>query len=616
MVAVDEKLIWGPSRKNLYKLAGSFGRQLCCEFLTDPLGGVCASLAPRRRPKLQRHIHAFYFLTTPWRRKRTIARALTAPCAARYRRLRTNNNFVPWGLCGENRILDGVDQSGNTLKYDAWNRLISVTNSSGQVLAQYTYNALSQRVTETYPVAAPGIPANTVKNPGAAAQPRHPASAGFRGIDKSPAQSAACAAPLNLCYSTSGQVLEERFNGTSNADTEYQYVWSAAYANAMVLRDWVINGVVQTGNRKYTVWDANYNVTALIGHVNNDANQPWAVVQRYVYSPYGSAQVFDANFVSTPDAFNWQYMYQGGRFDTATGLYHFGARNYSPSLGIWISQDPLQYVNCADTYQMEMSGPVGAVDPFGHSSLSAGIPLPMGSPVGPSAPPAQITTTDFNGAVQVTNIDGQGDVSTQALTYQDGQWLPPPPASAQAALALTLSVVTDAPWAIGQALDEVKAQVFHWVNKAGEASPFTAAVTTPPELPVSGAFGIGAGDGFNTSVSVNVGGVSETASQDVGGGNITYTTSINAGPVSGDNTGTVMVTVPTEYGFGIGVGANVPMLFNDILSILNAINSSEGSSSGSASVGQCPDYDQYFLYAHQNYPYVSPPSTDPLTPVP
>ena len=68
---------------------------------------------------------------------------------------------------------------------------------------------------------------------------------------------------------------------------------------------------------------------------------------------------------------NWQYMYQGGRFDTATGLYHFGARNYSPSLGIWISQDPLQYVNGADTYQMEMSGPVGAVDPSGMGAASS-----------------------------------------------------------------------------------------------------------------------------------------------------------------------------------------------------------------------------------------------------
>ena len=273
-----------------------------------------------------------------------------------------------------------TDQNGNTLKYDAWNRLISVTNSSGQVLAEYTYNALSQRVTETYPVAAPGIPADTVKNPGAAAQPRHPASAGFRGIDKSPAQSAAGAAPLNLYYSTGGQILEERWDGTAASNTQYQYVWSATYVNAMVLRDTFTAGAIQPDLRIYTTNDANYNpdslllaasgfrppwlnVTALVTY--NAATRTWGVSERFVYSPYGSVEFLDASFTSIPDAFNWQYMYQGGRFDTATGLYHFGARNYSPSLGVWVSQDPAQYINGADAYQFVESSPVARTDPKG-----------------------------------------------------------------------------------------------------------------------------------------------------------------------------------------------------------------------------------------------------------
>ena len=73
--------------------------------------------------------------------------------ATQYRGVQSNNIFVSWGLCGEHRSLDSqgnpdsllhatsgfrhpclnltTDQNGNTLKYDAWNRLISVTNSSG-----------------------------------------------------------------------------------------------------------------------------------------------------------------------------------------------------------------------------------------------------------------------------------------------------------------------------------------------------------------------------------------------------------------------------------------------------------------------------------------------------
>jgi RHS repeat-associated protein len=40
-------------------------------------------------------------------------------------------------------------------------------------------------------------------------------------------------------------------------------------------------------------------------------------------------------------------------------------RNYSPSIGRSISQDPLQYINGANTYQFVMSNPVGNVDPSG-----------------------------------------------------------------------------------------------------------------------------------------------------------------------------------------------------------------------------------------------------------
>ena len=59
----------------------------------------------------------------------------------------------------------------------------------------------------------------------------------------------------------------------------------------------------------------------------------------------------------------------GMTLDAVTGLYYARNRNYSPSLGVWISQDPADYINGANTYQMEMSGPVGSVDPLGLDSL-------------------------------------------------------------------------------------------------------------------------------------------------------------------------------------------------------------------------------------------------------
>ena len=226
-----------------------------------------------------------------------------------------------------NYSLMTADQNGNTLKYDAWNRLVSVTNSSGQVVAEYTYDATSRLVTEVYPQTS------TTKN---------------------------------LYYSTGWQVLEERDNGTAASDVKYQYMWSAAYTDAMVLRDTFSGGVLQANSRIYATHDADWNVTSLIGY--NATTQSWGVVERFVYDSYGQVTVLSPSWTSQSDAFNWQYLHQGLSLDSTVNLYYNRARWYSAALGRFISQDPAGYVNGANTYQSEMSGPVGALDPLGLAS--------------------------------------------------------------------------------------------------------------------------------------------------------------------------------------------------------------------------------------------------------
>ena len=54
-------------------------------------------------------------------------------------------------------------------------------------------------------------------------------------------------------------------------------------------------------------------------------------------------------------------------------------RNYSPSLGRWINQDPAGYINGANTYQFVESNPANAVDPWG---LVQFVIEPIGSSVG------------------------------------------------------------------------------------------------------------------------------------------------------------------------------------------------------------------------------------------
>ena len=64
-------------------------------------------------------------------------------------------------------------------------------------------------------------------------------------------------------------------------------------------------------------------------------------------------------------------LYQGMALDPVIGLYYERARWYSPSLGTWISQDPSQYIDGANTYQFVESSPVGNLDPNGAALVGA-----------------------------------------------------------------------------------------------------------------------------------------------------------------------------------------------------------------------------------------------------
>jgi len=92
------------------------------------------------------------------------------------------------------------------------------------------------------------------------------------------------------------------------------------------------------------------------------------VVERYVYDPFGSVTVLDADWTErSGSAFAWVYLHQGGRFDTTSGLYHFRHRDYSPTLGRWTSLDPLRYeAGDVNLYRVVFNAPTNFTDPSGQ----------------------------------------------------------------------------------------------------------------------------------------------------------------------------------------------------------------------------------------------------------
>ena len=119
--------------------------------------------------------------------------------------------------------------------------------------------------------------------------------------------------------------------------------------------------------RLYVQQDANFNVTAV-------TDSAGTVLERYIYEPYGSFTVLDADWAIDADGLsdNGQtHLHQGGRYDAVSGTYHFRNRDFSPSLGRWVQQDPMGYVDGMSLYEYVRSGPVTAVDPHGLSTLPA-----------------------------------------------------------------------------------------------------------------------------------------------------------------------------------------------------------------------------------------------------
>ena len=214
-----------------------------------------------------------------------------------------------------------TDETGRQLAYDAWNRLVTVKDSGGATLVAYAYDGLGRRITETKD-----------------------------------------GTTTDLAYSADWQVLQESVGGVATA----RYVWSPVYVDALVLRDRDTDADGMLDERLWVQQDANWNVTALVDGTG-------AVVERFVYDPYGSATALVADWTARGSSdYNWVYLHQGGRYDSASGLYSFRNRDYSPTLGRWTKPDPLGFAAGDNNWRRAYgNGPIDAIDPSGLEKRNA-----------------------------------------------------------------------------------------------------------------------------------------------------------------------------------------------------------------------------------------------------
>jgi RHS repeat-associated protein len=156
-------------------------------------------------------------------------------------------------------------------------------------------------------------------------------------------------------FSTDWQLLETKLG----SNTVTRNVWSPVYVDGLVLRDRDTDANGTLDERLYALQDANWNTTALV-------NAGGTVQERYTYTPFGQVTFRNGSGSTlSASAKDWVFLHQGGE-RIAAGDYEFRNRVYSPSLGRWLSNDPLGFdARDQNWYRAIGNNPGNGNDPSG-----------------------------------------------------------------------------------------------------------------------------------------------------------------------------------------------------------------------------------------------------------
>ncbi|MEM9913874.1 MAG: RHS repeat-associated core domain-containing protein [Planctomycetota bacterium] len=229
-----------------------------------------------------------------------------------------------------------TDEDGNTYLWDFDNRLKEVRNSSGDLLASHTYDALGRRVTKTKPGSLPGDPDVTT---------------------------------AYVCLtddSGMGQMLTEYEDNT----LKRLYTYGTYIDEPITLTrfDASLPGGEET---LYYHLDRQYNVIALTDTTSGGG----VAVERYVYTPYGDRRILapDSVTVRQTSAVGNPLGHQGLYHDEETDLVYNRARYRDSELGRWINRDAQEYVDSFSLYTYVMNNPLIRLDPTGNQYIPGGV---------------------------------------------------------------------------------------------------------------------------------------------------------------------------------------------------------------------------------------------------
>ena len=200
-----------------------------------------------------------------------------------------------------------------TLTWDAWNRLITCTDGT---TTTNRYDVLARRIRKS-------ITGGEVRD---------------------------------YYYDKQWRSIEERLSGTFSGPDKTRHLWSPFDRWALIRRQRETSGTLT--DTHFCLKDY-LDPTALI-------TPAAAVVERFSYDAFGLLRFMNAAFITqSSSSYTWTFLFHGEFTDSESGLYNYGYRFYNPSLGRWLSRDPIGEDGGVNLQLFVDNGPQNQIDALG-----------------------------------------------------------------------------------------------------------------------------------------------------------------------------------------------------------------------------------------------------------
>jgi RHS repeat-associated protein len=272
-----------------------------------------------------------------------------------------------------NRISQADPTGTTSFAYDALNRLVNAAYPAGYGTWSWTYDPVGNRLSQNAPSGTTNYSYDANNRLTAAGVVTYSYDANGNLTSTSSGQSFAWDVFNRMTSGTGGGgTATYTYNGDGlkirrigpDGTTRYYHdgirpIWEADGAGSMTAQlDRDIFGNLLSrkepaGTRRYYHFDGLGSTTAL-------SDEGGAAVATLLYDAWGNQRA--ASGATVPN-----YRFTGAELDSASGLYHMGARFYDPTIGRWLSEDPLKilFPLTLNFYVYASGNPIIAIDPSG-----------------------------------------------------------------------------------------------------------------------------------------------------------------------------------------------------------------------------------------------------------